>query len=86
MIAAVTESMVKALLKELLNAIGSDVRGRTFCSTRSMIRSTEEKKHTTKMTVMILCSFLMRARELNPPAPRGAGKRNSTGLWKIDAQ
>ena len=69
MIAAVTESMVKSLLKEILNAIGSDVCGRTFCSTRSMIRSTDEKKHTAQITVMILCSFLMRARELKPPAP-----------------
>jgi hypothetical protein len=69
MIAAVTESMVKLLLKDVLNTVGSDVRGRTFCSTRSMIRRTDEKKHAMQMTVMILCSFLMHARELKLPAP-----------------
>jgi hypothetical protein len=86
MIAAVTESIVKSLLKEVLNAIGSEACERTFCSTRSMIRRTEEKKHITKITMMLLCSFLIRERELKPPAPLGAGNKNSAGLLKMDAQ
>ncbi len=79
MIAAVTESIVKSLLKEALNAIGSDDCGSTVCPTRSMIRSTDEKKTTTKIMTTILCSSLIRPRVLKPPVPRGAGNKISTG-------
>ena len=82
MIAAVTVSIVKSLSKEALNAMGSEVRGSKFCSTRSMIRRKEEEKVKTKITTAMLCSSFERLRELKPPAAWGAGKWDSTGHAK----
>jgi len=86
MIAAAIESILKSLLKEAFIAMASEVRGSTFCSTRSMIRSEEEKSMMTKNTTKILCTSLMRLRDWDPPAPRGAGNKNSAGRRKMEPQ
>lgn len=69
--AAVTESMVKSFKKESLKRRGSHAVGSTWSSTRSAIRSGEERKRSVKKAKKFPRSCFMRCKVEKPPGRPG---------------